>query len=195
MTHCTMKDLIEIRDGEGSAVAREHLAECDACRVELDRLHQRVAALKALPSLRPPRDRWPLVRDAVSVKRRRARWQRAGLGALAAAAALVGVIAVSSLGPGVAAVSAEEIEALVEESQELERVLDELYRQGRVVDGVTAAAIAELEDRIALVDWGIQRAQAGAASREELANLWRERVTLMDQLVSTHAGRTPYVGY
>ena len=29
------------------------------CQAELDRLHQRVARLKALPTLRPARDRWP----------------------------------------------------------------------------------------------------------------------------------------
>jgi len=195
MSHCTITELLDLRDGEGSAATRAHVDTCETCRTELERLHQRVAALKALPSLTPPRDRWPLVRDAVVVTRRRVRWARAGWSAVAAAAALVVAIGVSTIGPGVEAVSAEEIEALVEESQQLEQVLETLYRQGRVVDGMRAAAIAELEDRIAIVDWGIQRAQAGAASREELARLWRERVTLMDQLVNTHVGQSAYVGY
>ena len=63
--HCTLDDLLEVREGEGTGAARRHLEACDACRAELDRLHQRVAALKALPALRPPRDRWPVVRDMV----------------------------------------------------------------------------------------------------------------------------------
>ena len=52
--HCTVEDLLALRDGEGSGAARRHLEGCDRCRAELDRLHQRVAALKALPALRPP---------------------------------------------------------------------------------------------------------------------------------------------
>src|SRR3989442_7713308 len=60
--HCTMEDLVAVRDGEGSTGARRHLEDCAACRAELDALYQRVAQLKALPALRPPRDRWDVVR-------------------------------------------------------------------------------------------------------------------------------------
>jgi hypothetical protein len=44
LRHCTIGELLDLRDGEGSAVARSHVDECDACRAELDRLHQRAAA-------------------------------------------------------------------------------------------------------------------------------------------------------
>ena len=71
--HCTVEDLLAIRDGEGSSGTLRHLEGCQACQAELDRLHQRVAALKALPALRPPRDRWPVVRDIVQAARRRRR--------------------------------------------------------------------------------------------------------------------------
>ncbi|MBI4503722.1 MAG: hypothetical protein HY700_21495, partial [Gemmatimonadetes bacterium] len=60
MIHCTMEDLVALIGGEGSAWARRHLGECTVCRQEFDRLHQRVARLKALPTLNPPRDRWPV---------------------------------------------------------------------------------------------------------------------------------------
>jgi len=90
MMHCTMDDLLALRAGEGSAWARQHAAGCAACQAELEALYQRVAQLKALPTRRPARDRWPAVRDAVLAERRRrgsvgASW---GLAAAAARAAL-----------------------------------------------------------------------------------------------------------
>src|SRR2546428_13582549 len=87
--HCTMDDLVAVRDGEGSTGARRHLEDCAACRAELDALYQRVAQLKALPALRPPRDRWDVVRaELVATQRRRRRWR--GTTSLAAAAAAAG---------------------------------------------------------------------------------------------------------
>src|SRR5437899_1682132 len=89
--HCTMEDLVAVRDGEGSTGARRHLEDCAACRAELDALYQRVAQLKALPALRPPRDRWDVVRaELVATQRRRRRWW--GTMSLAAAAAVAGLI-------------------------------------------------------------------------------------------------------
>ena len=58
MMHCTMDDLVALRDGEGSVWARQHVNHCATCQAELDALFQRIAQLKALPALRPPRDRW-----------------------------------------------------------------------------------------------------------------------------------------
>src|SRR2546427_10420009 len=88
--HCTMEDLVAVRDGEGSTGARQHLEDCAACRAELDALYQRVAQLKALPALRPPRDRWDVVRaELVATQRRRRRWW--GTMSLAAAAAGAGL--------------------------------------------------------------------------------------------------------
>ncbi|MGH7531375.1 MAG: hypothetical protein ACREMN_13400, partial [Gemmatimonadales bacterium] len=73
MTHCTMADLLALRDGEGSVGARQHVSGCPACQAELDALYQRVAGLKALPALRPARDRWPAVRAEVRAERERRR--------------------------------------------------------------------------------------------------------------------------
>lgn len=196
LRHCTIDELLELRDGDGSAAARSHVDSCEECRVELDRLHQRVAALKSLPSFTAPRDRWPVVREAVEVSRRHRRFARGGWMVLAAAAAIVLLIGVRSIpGSGPNVLAAQEIESLVEESQELEVLLQEYYRQGRVVNVATAAAIADLEDRIALIDLGIERAQASAIAQDDMADLWRERVSLMDQLVTTHVRPVTYVGY
>ena len=64
MTHLSMDALVSLREAgqePGDAAAREHLEGCEHCRAELERLHQRVARLKALPALRSRRDRWPEV--------------------------------------------------------------------------------------------------------------------------------------
>src|SRR2546422_1053712 len=34
--HCTMEDLVAVRDGEGSTGARQHLEDCAACRAALE---------------------------------------------------------------------------------------------------------------------------------------------------------------
>ncbi len=196
LRHCTIEELLELRDGEGSTAARSHVNTCEECHAELDRLHQRVATLKSLPSFTAPRDRWPIVREAMKASRRRQRIARGGWTALAAAAAIVLLIGVKSIpGSGPDVLAAQEVESLVEESQELEVLLREYYRQGRVVNVATAAAIADLEDRIALIDLGIERAQAAAVAHDDMADLWRERVALMDQLVTTHVYPVTYVGY
>ncbi|MBE0595356.1 MAG: hypothetical protein IH616_23455 [Gemmatimonadales bacterium] len=196
LRHCTIGELLELRDGEGTAAARSHVDTCEPCRAELDRLYQRTAALRALPAFHAPRDRWPVVQDALGAQRRRARLGRYAWASLAAAAVLAGFIGVRSI-PHAAptGLAAQEVETLVGESQQLEALLHSIPRQGRVVNGATAAAIAALEDRIALVDRGIARAQAVSMPEESMADLWRERVVLMDQLVDTHVRQVAYVGY
>lgn len=202
LRHCTMAELLEVRDREGSAAARVHLDECAACRQELDRLYQRVAGLKALPALHAPRDRWPAVRATVVATRRR-RWnRRVTLTAGAAAAALAVAVGVPRLvqrsptqNAAASAASPVNLQSLVGESRRLEEVLSAVDRNGRVIDGLTASAIADLEDRIALVDVGIEQATARQASTGEVATLWRQRLALMDVLVTVHMGQVVYEGF
>ena len=196
LRHCTIAELLELRDREGSAAARSHVEVCEPCRAELDRVYQRTAALKSLPAYRAPRDRWPVVRESLRLQRRRQRSGRYAWTSLAAAAALVGFIGVRSLSHSAPAdLAAQEVRTLVEESQQLEALLHSIPREGRVVNGATAATIAALEDRIAAVDQGIARAQAMSSPEESMADLWRVRVALMDQLVDTHVRQVAYVGY
>ena len=89
--HCTIEDLVALRDGEGSVWARRHVEECAECQAERERLYQRVARLKALPALRPPRDRWSAIRDTVVAERKQKRQRWLGRG-LAVAAAIGGLL-------------------------------------------------------------------------------------------------------
>jgi hypothetical protein len=106
----------------------------------------------------------------------------------------IGVRAVTA--PSAAARDAQpDIQALVQETQRLEDVLRVLQTERRVMDGYTASAVANLEDRIAALDAGISTAQNGRIAPQELRQLWRERVVLMDALVNTHVQRVAYVGF
>jgi len=202
MTHLTMDQLLALREPgsePGSQAAREHLEGCPACRQEMDRLHQRVARLRALPPLRPARDRFPMVRAGLAADRRR-RLRRTGLGALALAAsvALVVVIRPPSTGPadpGQAALSDELIETITR-SQQLERALVALEPEQRVLDSRTAVIAGRLEDRLQLVDRDLQAADLldrQVRMREQL-RLWRERVGLLDALVDVHVTRASFAG-
>ena len=71
MMHCTMEDLGALRAGEASVWARRHITTCATCQAELEGLYQRIAQLKALPALRPPRDGWPAIKAVVRAERSR----------------------------------------------------------------------------------------------------------------------------
>ena len=194
LIHCTMDELLAIRDGQGSQGALRHLDECDECCNELELLHQRVAALKALPSLRPPRDRWSVVRDEVLA--RRARTRRRFGGWLTAAAAASVALAVGLGGLVTPAVQEPDpLAELVSEAQMLERALRTMRPETRVLTGRIAGAVAALEDRLELLDVRFERARVQRLSRERVIVLWQERVGLMDLLVNVHARPVILIGF
>ncbi len=188
--HCTMDDLVAVRDGEGSVSARRHVEECGECRGEMEALYQRVAQLKALPALRPARDRWHVVRDAITAERaRRRRWTRAGL---ALAAALVGLMVVRPLLQS--PLLADELAQAKLESAQLENTLQDADPEGRVVSGREAELTARLEDQIALLDGRLGQLSERALEQGQVVDLWRQRVDLMQQLVQVRVTRANYVG-
>jgi len=193
--HCSMDELLELRDGRGTAASRGHLAACDACRAELERLHQRRAALKALSGVPVPRDRWPAVRDAYVAERRAGRWRLAGWSGLAAAAVAIAALGVGSAVSNGTLGEQTMLDSLRERSQQLDYTLQEVGTRRRVMDGLTALTIAELEDRVAVVDSAIERAGVVPVGTHDIRDLWHERVTLMEALVTSHVQRVSYVGF
>jgi hypothetical protein len=180
----------------GDAAAREHVERCPECRGELDRLHQRVAHLRALPPLRPGRDRWPTVAARVGAERRSRRTRLAGLGGLLAAASIALAVGVAPLVAPDAGPDPARLEEMMARSRALETALDRYDPESRVLDGRTAGIAQELEDRIARVDRELEMADlAERRAREvELLRLWRERVGLLDALVDVHVTRASNVG-
>jgi hypothetical protein len=205
VTHLSMETLLGLREPgaePGTAAAREHLNQCPHCQQELDRLHQRIARLKALPPLRPGRDRWPETAARFRADRLRRRRRIVGLAGLAAAASVALGILVgrpdaapeTTSAPSIA--SASEISQAMERSQALEDVLSSYNPDARMLDGRTARIAQELEDRIARLDQELEVAelQRQQPRDEELLRLWRERVGLLDALVDVHVTRASNAG-
>ena len=199
MTHLPMEVLAALREPgmePGEAAAREHLQACEHCRAELERLHQRVARLKALPGLRPSRDRWGAVRERVRAERRRRQFRFAGLSGLAASASVALAVGVSRLDTPQPTVSPLGIQQEIVRSRALETALERIDPESRVLDGRTAGIAQELEDRIARVDRQLEIAELmeQQARDSELLRLWRERVGLLDALVDVHVTRASNAG-
>ncbi len=194
LIHCTMDELLAIRDGQGSQGALRHLDECDECCHELELLHQRVAALRALPGLRPPRDRWSVVRDEVLAQRARTRRRFGGWLTAAAAASVALAIGLGGLVTP-AAQEPDPLAELVSEAQMLERALRTMRPETRVLTGRIAGAVAALEDRLELLDVRFEQARMQRLSREKVIVLWQERVGLMDALVNVHARPVILIGF
>lgn len=199
MTHLTMDALLSLREPgvePGDAAAREHLEGCSQCRAELERLDQRVARLRALPALKPARDRWPAVAARATSERRIRRLRTGGLAGLAAAASIALALGVAPLlrpaeGPG-----AGRIAEMMARSRALETALHRYDPESRVLDGRTAGIAQELEDRIARVDRELEMTELLElqAREAERLRLWRERVGLLDALVDVHVTRASNVG-
>jgi hypothetical protein len=205
MNHLTMDTLVSMREPgaePGQAAAREHLDGCPHCQAELERLHQRVARLKALPTLRPARDRWPETRARFEADRRRRRTRVASLAGLAAAASValalsVGEISDRGLINPQPVTPVGELSQVMERSQLLESALNDYNPDGRVLDGGTARIAGELEDRIARLDRELEMAELQSqqqTTNEDLLRLWRERVGLLDALVDVRVARASNAG-
>jgi hypothetical protein len=199
VSHLSIATLVALRSAgtePGEAAAREHLDACPLCRAEFERLHQRVARLKALPALRPSRERWPAVLSQVRAERRRRRFRVGGMAGLAAAASVALALGVSSLQPAEPGLDPVEIQQAMVRSQALESALERIDPESRVLDGRTAGIAQELEDRIARLDRELEMAELmeQQARDAELLRLWRERVGLLDALVDVHVTRASNVG-
>ncbi len=204
MTHLSIETLLSLREPgvePGTAAAREHLNQCSQCQAELDRLHQRVARLKALPSLRPGRDRWPETAARYRAERLRRRTRLIGTAGLAAAASLALFVGLAPRSQSAdlttpQPLSASQLQSAMVRSQALESALSAYKPEARVLDGRTARMAEELENRIARVDRALEATELlpRQADDEELLRLWQERVGLLDALVDVHVTRASNAG-
>jgi hypothetical protein len=198
MTHLSMEALLGLHQAgrePGDAAAREHLEGCPQCQAEQDRLHQRIARLKALPALRPARDRWPEVAARVREDQRLRRNRYAALVGVATAASLALATIIGRSSPGIPP-EIQQIHEAMQRSQALESALGRYDPESRVLDGRTARIAQELEDRIARVDRELEMADLLQQQRKDdaLLKLWRERVGLLDALVDVHVTRASNAG-
>ena len=202
MTHLNLEQLLALREPglePGVQGWRDHAAACELCRAELDRLDQRVARLRALPTLAPARNRFAEVQARVAADRRRRRFTTTALGglALAATVALAVVLAprLGSRTPSLA--EQQELENIIARSQSLEGAIEAYNPEQRVTDGRTAVVAASLEEQLARVDRQLQLVNFmdQRVRQEEALRLWRERVGLLNALVDVHVTRARAVGF
>ena len=204
MTHLTVEQLLAVREPglePGVQGWRDHVAGCDACRTELDRLDQRVARLRALPVLKPSRSRLVEVQALTGRWRLRRRLLVLSLGGLALAATVaVAVMLAPTLrrSPPTAQLAEQrELEDVIARSQQLEDVIQGFDPDRRVTDGRTALVAASLEDRVARIDQQLQLMNlTNDPTRSDAAlRLWRQRVGLLDALVDVHTTGASFVRY
>lgn len=164
--------------------------------------------LRSLAPLAPERDQWPEIRGELETERRG--WMpRAVVGTvLALAASVILVVLLPGGNPGeapegrdlaqrspAAPITDAEIEQLVRESQRLEGLLRRTGSEPRVTDGWQVQTVADLQDRIALIDAQLAEENAGRVSPAKRARLWQMRVGLMNELVRARAARAQYVEF
>ncbi len=171
---------------------------CGLTADERDALRQ---GLLGLPETMPPRAVWHRIREqaeadgliAKSVATRPTTWY---LGGSIAAAILLAVLVVPGMlgdEPVVYPTTPENVgssspirlntlQTLMTESRELEDSLRDLPTQPRVMRAGTAATIANLEDRIASIDYQLNDPESRLSPEDEEI-FWRERVRLMKLLV------------
>ena len=202
MTHLTMEQLLALREPglePGVQGWRDHAEVCEICRAELDRLDQRVARLRALPTLAPGRNRFAEVRARAVADRRRRRLTVVSLGGLALAATVaLAVVLAPRLGSDSPSLAEQrELEDIIARSQSLEGAIEAYNPEQRVTDGRTAVVAASLEQELARVDRELQVVglMDQRVRRDEALRLWRERVGLLNELVDVHVTRARAVGF
>ena len=191
--HGTTEELLALRDGEGSAWIRAHVAECRACAAELFRLEQMRARLKALPSFTAPRDRWAMV--AAQAKRERRRRRMNGAVGLAAAAALavLSFVAMRPAAPDAASERAALATAMAR-SQALEQTLRALTPAQRALGGDAASVVADLEERVSRLDAALGDPSAWRREPGRVVDLWQQRAGILSALVDVHETRAAVAG-
>ena len=207
MSHLSMDQLLALREPglePGRETALTHLESCHRCRGEADRLAQRVARLRSLPTVRPGRDQFAAVRSRFLRERLQRRARVAGWTGLVLAATLALAVGVRSLTPSPARnpVAAEagdqELVRMMARSRELEASLRAWDPESRGVNGRTAAISRRLEEQLGSVDQQLEMIGAyGSVSqpdRIQQLQLWRERVSLLDGLMDVHLTRASFAG-
>lgn len=190
--HGTSEELLALRDGEGTAWAREHVPGCAVCGARLQQLDQVRAQLRALPSFAPPRDVWPVIREAARGERRRRRYSAwSGLVAAAAVVVLGFTVLRHSAPPAPEDVALQKAMA---ESAAMEQMFQSLHPDRRALSGQAAGVVADLEDQLSQVDAALNDTAAYRSNPVRVAGLWKQRAGLLSALVDVHQTRATVAG-
>ncbi len=192
--HATTDELLALRDGEGTEWTKAHAQACADCSAELFRLEQMRARLRALQSITPPRDRWPLI-AAQAKRERRSRWMRAASG-IAAAVALTGVTFLAMQPRHAAEQEAAQqatLDRAMARSQALEQTLKSLNPSQQALNGDAARVVAQLQDELSRIDAQLAQPQVWKGNGQA-ADLWQDRAGVLGALVDVHLTRAAAAG-
>ncbi|MET0986865.1 MAG: hypothetical protein ABW034_15825 [Steroidobacteraceae bacterium] len=193
--HAHIDQLLSLRDGEPlDSVVSEHVSACPRCTAELQRLDRQRATLRSLPQYTAP-DVWSHVMQPVPARGARHRWVAAAAVLVLAVLGAIGYQQRASDPVMTATVAAErmsdeQIKSLLMRSHELERALQNLPQRPALERAGTAATIDGLEQRIQWLDHHLNYAPDAGLDHEQTAQLWQERVALLDTLVKVRYAET-----
>ena len=196
--HASPEQLIALRDGDPvDAGAQTHVRECADCTTELAALNKLRSGIAALPEFAVPEGAWNTIRQRLEQPDPRTGFRQRGLrmagGAMVASVVCARACVLIRTPPPassvtVAAVSAgpASLSSLVRRSNYLEDAVLSLNADTdhMVITAGTAATVAALEDRIALVDYEINHAATSPHSQNRLPQLWQQRINLLQSLAA-----------
>lgn len=214
--HANTEQLLSLRDGglDTPLEVQEHVGGCEQCQREIDRLSGVRDALRSLPEVPPSSDLWKTL--AIGALQRpeppRFHW---GSAVAIAASFVLGLALLIRLGPDRGEPGDAPIEntpaatisettpvtdrtmlpALQTRSRRLEALRAAMPRRPEVNRAGTAMTIADLEDRVALVDMRLNAADALQLTPAQRQALWRERVNLMQSLLQVEYAQLQSPGY
>ena len=192
--HTRIDDLLSIRDGEPApADVVEHVSACARCSAELRALTAQRDALRALPAHAAP-DVWSQVRQPPRHKSL-ARWAAALAMFVVGTLLVIGYRADMETSEPIPVVPPHDaqVSGLIERSHELEHALQTLPQRPALERAGTAATIDGLERRIQWLDHHLNYAPDAGLDAAQTAQLWEERVVLLDTLVKVrYAESGPY---
>jgi hypothetical protein len=195
----TLDQLLSLRDGAllGASIV-QHVNTCSACARELERLHAVRLALQALPTLTAPSYEAILPAASPATTRRSVRIFVAAAAASAVGAIGLSLIAAAPADHPAATTSHEQtaaplrpmhiateppIASLVTRSQNLEARLRRLPSRPVVERASTTTTIDSLQSSIQWLDYQLSVAADVGLSERQAAQLWEDRIQLMDSLV------------
>jgi anti-sigma factor RsiW len=188
----------------------DHLASCDACRKEEQRLRAILAAARALPREKtPPRDLWPEIAQAIGAKKvvplesgrlKAPRWWRPALAAAAVLAAVATVVALRGGGspfgePGTRTATAVPVAGghvdLLDAEQGYARAADELLAAlAERRDSLSPETRASVDRNLAVIDQALkeirdalQKEPGNAELTRMLASTHRKKVDVLRRMV------------
>ncbi len=196
--HASLEQLIALRDGEPVvADVESHVNTCQNCMTGLRHLAGLSEQLSQLPDFKVPDGAWLKITARMQpISRKRFKQNTATvIVAVAAAASIMITVGLMLFRPAsrqlpasqvVADTTTRSIAELVNQSRNLEDAVLSLNANAdhMVISVGTAATVAALEDRIALVDYQLNSASVQAGGNPELAQLWQQRVDLLQSLAA-----------